>query len=289
MVSMEKRLSKTVRNSTAIIVLILSFGIAIFVVGRAFLQKQTEPVAQTASDSSTADKECNIAVVPLVGTLYASEADAKSQTDTDNSDNTSAEQVISQIEEAKNDSSIIGVILRVDSPGGSLVGGERIADALKTLGKPSVAVIWDEGDSAAYLASTGANAIIASAFSEVGDIGVTSSYLDKSGGDIQSGNKFIQIAAGTYKDAGNPDNPLTAAGQAMLQRNVDGDYQTFIKEVAQNRSMTIDAVSTLANGSSFTGSRAMGTGLIDSLGDSETARAWFEQKLGNNSNPVLCE
>ena len=117
MAFMEKRLSKTVRNSTAIIVLVLCFGAAIFVVGRAFLEKQTERVTQTSSNSSTAEQSqnftttygagCNVAVIPLVGTLYASEADASAQTKTDNSDNTSAEQVISQIEQAKNDSSIV--------------------------------------------------------------------------------------------------------------------------------------------------------------------------------------
>ncbi len=78
------------------------------------------------------------------------------------------------------------------------------------------------------------------------DIGVTGSYLDQSGSDIKAGNKFIQIAAGTYKDAGNPDNPLTPAGQALFQRNVDDMYQTLIKEIAQNRGMTVGAVQTLA-------------------------------------------
>jgi protease-4 len=99
----------------------------------------------------------------------------------------------------------------------------------------------------------------------------------------------VQIIAGPYKDTGNPDAPLTAAEQALLQKNVNEVYENFTQEVAKNRGMRLDTVLALATGSSFVASFAMDTGLIDALGDSETARAWFEQKLGPGSDPVLCE
>jgi protease-4 len=228
-------------------------------------------------------------VVPLEGQLFASQADANAQTASDNSDTTSAEYVLQQIEQADADSSIKGVLLRVDSPGGSPVGGEMIANALKALNKPSVAVIWDEGDSAAYLASTGADEIIASPFSDVADIGVTSSYIDQSQKDAAEGLQFIQISAGTYKDTGDPDNPLTPAGKELLQQDVNIDYQTLINEIAKNRSMSVDAIQPLANGASIVGSAALGTGLIDAVGDDATARAWFGKKLNIGANAVLCE
>lgn len=282
---MKKDLERLAPYAVVGIVLIACLGVATFITGQALLT-----LSQHTPDFTTATGgKCNIAVIPVVGQLWASEADAEAQTATDNSDNVSAEYVLQQIEYAQNDHAIKGVVLRVDSPGGSPVAGDIIANALKRLTKPSAAVIWEEGDSAAYLAATGANTIIASPSSDVGDIGVTSSYLDQSGANAQNGQKFIQIIAGTYKDAGNPDEPLTPAEQNLLQQNVNEVYQNFIQEVAQNRSMTVDAVTALATGSSFVASAATSTGLIDSIGDSETARAWFQDKLGKGSDPVLCE
>jgi protease-4 len=273
------------------IVLLLVLGGVSYYVGGKLLERenilsQEEPpyVYETADGY-----DCNIAVIPLEGQLWASKANADAQTATDESANTSAETVLEDIENAKDTDSIKGVVLRVDSPGGSAVGGEMIANALKNLGKPSAAVILEQGDSAAYLASTGANIIIASPFSDVADIGITGSYLDQSGKDAQEGVKFIQIAAGEYKDVGDPDLALTPTDQTYLQNLVNDEYQTLIKEIAANRALSTNTVQNLANGDSLTGSMAMGTGLIDKLGDATTAQEWFAQELGKNSDPVLCE
>jgi protease-4 len=271
------------------LILLISAGYVTYYVGNKLLQRANDiPYAvepyQTADGSS-----CNIAVIPLTGALWASQADADAQIATDQSDNTSGEAILAALERAKDDSSIEGVVLRIDSPGGSPTGGEMIANALKSLGKPSAAVIMDEGDSAAYLASTGANIIIASPFSDVADIGVTSSYVDTSGSDTQNGDQFVQVAAGKYKDVGNPDMPVTAADTAYLQTLVNSDYQTLTKEIAENRSMSLSTVQNLANGNSLTGAMAIGTGLIDKLGDLNTAQQWFAQKLGKRSEPILCD
>jgi protease IV len=278
-----------IRQTILILIFVACLGIATFITGKALLEEQvalSEPDQSfTAADGGT----CDIAVIPMVGQLFASEADAEAQTATDNSDNVSAEDILQQLERVQDDDSIKGVVLQIDSPGGSPVAGDLIANALKRLSKPSVALIWDEGDSAAYLAATGANEIIASPSSNIGDIGVTSSYLDQSGRDQEDGEKFIQIAAGTYKDAGNPDNPLTPADQALLQQEVNEVYQNFIQEVSQNRSMSIAQVTALANGASLIASAATSTGLIDEIGDSETASVWFQQKLHTSSPPVLCD
>ena len=239
---------------------------------------------QTADGNS-----CNIAVIDLTGQLWTSKGNADAQTATDNSANISAEEILGDLEQAKDDDSIKGVVLQIDSTGGSGTGGEMIANALKRLGKPSVALIQGDGDSAAYLAATGANIIIASPFSFVADIGATASYIDQSENDEENGKQFVQIAAGKYKDVGNADAPITSAGQAYLQVLVNNNYQAFVKEVAQNRSMSLVTVQNLANGDALTGDMAMGTGLIDKLGDANTTEQWFATKLGKGSDPVLCD
>ncbi len=230
---------------------------------------------------------CSIAVVPLAGDLYTTQADAAYDPAATGSAAV-ADDVVAEISAAKADDSIKGVVLQVDSLGGSAVAGEMIAHALKTLGKPSVALIRESGDSAAYLASSGASRIIASPYSDVGDIGITGSYVQNAQQDANQGLQFIQISAGTYKDAGNPDKPITAAEKALLQRNVDDDYVTFVDQVAENRGMATSTVRTLADGSSMSGSRALGTGLIDQLGGIDDAQAWLAHQIGNGS-AVLCQ
>ncbi len=271
------------------IALIAALAGAVYGIGSALIQKSYDlsqemslPAYQMADGYA-----CNVAVIPLVGQLWASKADADAQTNTDQSDNISAEEVLQRIEQAANDDSIKGVVLRVDSPGGSPVGGEMIANALKRLDKPTVAVILDQGDSAAYFAATGASEIIASPLSDVGDIGVTMSYLDQSQQNAQQGLTFEKISAGKYKDVGNPDLPLTQADKAYLQANIDNNYQVLIGEIAQNRHLATSTVLKLANGASLTGQNALGTGLIDALGDDTTAQAWFTKEFGEHA--VLCE
>ena len=161
--------------------------------------------------------------------------------------------------------------------------------ALKASSKPTVALIQDLGDSAAYLASTGARTIIASPLSDVGDIGVTSSYVDTSGADEKAGNSFVQISAGKYKDSGNPDKPLTAEERQLLQNNVDEDYKTFVNEVAINRNFSTTTVSKLADGSSLPGSIAITKGLIDQLGNLSTAQSWIQSHISDADPVVLCQ
>lgn len=269
--------------------LIAIVGYVAYLVGAALVQRSYDlSQATSVAPYQTADGyACDIAVIPLVGQLWASKADAEAQTNTDSSDNISAEEVLQQLEQAAHDDSIKGVVLRVDSPGGSPVGGEMIANALKRLGKPSVAVILDSGDSAAYFAATGADEIIASPLSDVGDIGVTMSYLDQSRQNAQNGLTFEKISAGTYKDVGNPNLALTAADRAYLQANVDNSYEVLIGEIANNRGLATSTVRQLANGASLTGQNALHTGLIDALGDTATAQAWFEKQF--KGDVTLCE
>ena len=227
--------------------------------------------------------ECNVAVVRLENDeMYATDVAQAGY-----SSGYGADALVAQIEQAKEDKRIKGLLLEVDSPGGSPVAGEMVSKALKALGKPSVALIYDMGDSAAYFAATGADTIIASPFSSVGDIGVTGSFVDYSGSNEKEGNKFVQISSGKYKDAGNPDKPLTPEEKALLQSHVDEEYDTLIAQIAKNRHMPLDTVRTLADGAALPGSQALEKGLIDMLGNLTTARDWLTKKIGRDA--TLCD
>ena len=118
---------------------------------------------------------CNVYALNLHGMLDAYEPP-------EGSENygyvTGSDVLVYNIEEAAKDPTIKGVLIDIDSTGGYAVPAEEVNKALKILNKPSVAVIRGYGDSAAYWAATGADLIIASPLSDVGSIGITSSYLD---------------------------------------------------------------------------------------------------------------
>ncbi len=228
---------------------------------------------------------CDIAVISVVGSLFSSEALAKAQTASDHSAAVSAEHVLEELDRAAHDPSMKGVLLSINSGGGN--GGDRIANALRRFPKPNAALILTQGDSSAYEAASGAQVIIATPFSDVGDIGVTMSYVEKAGEEAQAGDRFVKLSAGKYKDAGNPDEPLSKDEQATLQQYVDREYELFVEELARNRHMPIARMQALSNGSSYLGADAVKNGLVDQLGDSETAREWFAKRI--HAPAVLCK
>ena len=228
---------------------------------------------------------CNVAVAQLYGSLVYYPNEGGNASDT--FDQTAAEDIRQQIETADADSSIKAILLQVDSPGGDVVAGEDIAAALKHATKPTVALIADEGDSAAYWAATGAQTIFASANSSLVDIGVTGSYLDETKQDKANGLTFIPLTAGIYKDMGNPDAPLTPQEQTLMQRDLNITMQNFISAVAQNRNLSMASVTAIANGSSMEGQMALQDGLIDKIGNIYDVEDYLATKIG--SDVTLCE
>ena len=152
--------------------------------------------------------------------------------------------------------------------------------ALKNSPLPTAALIGSVGASAAYVAATGANVIIASDYAEVGSIGVTQSYVQQATQDQKNGLEFIPLATGPFKDMGNPDNPITPAQRALYARDNAIFLNIMVGQIAQNRGMATDTVLALADGSAMPASLALKHGLIDIVGDIDTAQKFFEQRTG---------
>lgn len=105
------------------------------------------------------------------------------------------------------------------------------------------------------------------------------SYLENVGRNRSEGIEFVSLTSAQFKDYGNPNKPLTFAERQLLQRDLDIWHEEFVQLVAENRQLSIEDVQLLADGSSMPASLALENGLIDSLGDIETARSWFADKL----------
>lgn len=242
------------------------------------------------ADSLLSDGYCNIAVIPIVGEIksYSGANDYSEENFSPSA--TSAGDVRLTVQAAENDPNIYGILARIDSPGGTLVAPEIIANAFKNSSMPVAALIGERGTSAAYFAATGAGIIIASPFSDVGSIGITSSYLDYSEQNMKEGLQYVSLTSALYKDYGTPDRPLTPAEHALIERDLKITHEQFVKEIAENRGLPVEHIAELADGSSMPGALALENNLIDALGDQETARAWFAEQLGISVREVVfCE
>ena len=261
---------KTIIISGVIIILVFLFGLIL-------LSYKSGQVDLFASG-------CNVQGVKLYGSLYTYKNSASDGTGQLSKDVASSEEITAAIDKANNNNSIKAILLEVDSGGGSPVGGWEIAEALKHSKKPTVALIRERGDSAAYLSASGAKYIIASANSDVGSIGVTMSYLGNADKNTTDGLTFYQLSEGEFKDAGNPDKVLTQAEGELFMRDVKVLYNNFIKYVSENRHLDVAKVTKLADGSSMLGQMAKDNGLIDQVGGIYDVKDYLQKQIKTGVN-----
>ena len=269
---------KIVNILTSRKVYFIGFGllVVVFLIQLYFLSNQAHFFAPK--------NNCNVQGIKLYGHLYTYRNSASDDNGQSSKDISSSEEITSAIEKANNNSSIKAILLEVDSTGGSGVAGWEIAEALKHSNKPTVALIRESGDSAAYWAASGAKYIIASTNSDVGDIGVTMSYVGNYDKNTQDGLTFYQLSEGKYKDAGDPDKPLTPDEQQLFMRDLKIDYDNFVKDVSANRHLDISKVTALADGSSMTGQMAKDNGLIDQVGGIYDVEGYLQKQIKTNVN-----
>lgn len=198
----------------------------------------------------------------------------------------SSEKIVEYINQADKNRKIKAIILDIDSLGGSPVAGEEIANALKKIKKPTVAVIRGAGDSAAYIVATGAQKIYASKFSEVGNIGITMSYLDYSQKNTMEGLIYQELSSGKFKDIANPNKTLTDEERQLLLNYVKGLKEIFIDIVSQNRNLERIKVQEMADGSIMTAEEAKTRGLIDEIGGLEEVKEYLKNEF--KIKPEFC-
>jgi protease-4 len=231
------------------------------------------------------DGYCNIAVVPIMGEVHSYGVvydDFGNEVVSTNMGDT-----LSFLGQAEHEEGILGVMALIDSPGGSAAAAQLITEELKKSTMPNAAYIIDSGTSAAYLIATGADTVIASPFSDVGSIGVTMSYLNYSKQNEEQGIDFVSLSSGKFKDYGSPDKPLTTEERALMERDLSIWHEEFVQQVATNRNLSPEDVAKLADGSSIPGKLALEAGLVDALGNKETVREWFANKLNMPPEEVV--
>lgn len=188
------------------------------------------------------------------------------------------------------DERVKGVIIAINSPGGSTAGGEEIYEMLSSVraSKPVVAVVQELGASAAYMAALGTDRIVSRRLSIVGSIGVMYQHVNAGKLFETIGVDFDKVATGPLKSEPDNDEPLTGAPRASLQALVDDSFSWFVDIVAQRRGITKPEALMLSDGRIVAGWRALEHGLIDGIGGEAEAIGWLETERGLAEDlPVL--
>jgi len=175
------------------------------------------------------------------------------------------------------DGSVRALIISVDSPGGSVAGGESLHDAIVKVAavKPVVAVMGGTAASAAYMISVPAARIFAREATLTGSIGVILETGDVSALLAKLGVSADPIVSGPLKDQPSFVKPLSPQGHDVLQGLVMDLYDQFVGMVAAGRHMDPARVRELADGRAYTGRQALKLGLVDAIGGEAEARDWL--------------
>lgn len=194
--------------------------------------------------------------------------------------------VRNQLQRAAVDSSIEGVVLRVESPGGSIAASQEIAAMVRDFEKPIVVSMADMAASGGYYISAPAQGIVAQPGTMTGSIGVISTLINMDGLYEMLGIEVETFKSGEHKDMFSRN--LTEAERLIMQEISDEAYNQFIADVAEGRGMSIAEVRELATGQIYLGSQALELGLVDRLGGIDEAIEYLAE-LNDLKNPVRYE
>lgn len=203
-------------------------------------------------------------------------------------DLTSSPYVLELINKATQDSLIKAIVIRVNSPGGTVAASQELYHAIYNAKKkkPVVITMGDVAASGGYYIASAADIIYANPGTLTGSIGVITSYLNFYDLLTKIGVKGIVIKSGEFKDIGNPTRPLTEEERKILQDLLDSSYNQFISDVAKGRKMPIEKVKAAAKGLIYTGTQAKNAGLVDYIGDFSKAIK-HAQRLAKERFPEL--
>lgn len=192
-----------------------------------------------------------------------------------------ADRVQSVLDAAK-DSRVKALIVAIDSPGGSVAGGEALHDAIAKVAakKPVVAVMGGTAASAGYMIAMPAARVFARQSTLTGSIGVILQTGEVSGLLANLGITAEAITSGPLKDQPSLTRKLTAPGRAALHDIVMDLYDQFVTMVATGRHMDAARVRELADGRAYTGRQALQLGLVDAIGGEPEARLWLARTRG---------
>lgn len=186
------------------------------------------------------------------------------------------------LREIARDERVLALVLRIDSPGGSVAGSEALYEALRTVAaeKPVVAVMGEVAASGGYIAALAADRIVARGGTVTGSIGVVAEYPNVAGLLDQIGVGVARVASAPLKAEPSPFREPTEEALAAQAEVIDDAYRWFLGLVAERRGLDAARARSLGDGRVYTGRQALEAGLIDALGGEEEALDWLSAEAG---------
>ncbi len=240
--------------------------------------KHLLPIEKYAKNNKKADKKIKdrIAVIYAEGNVQDGSAKGFNQ-------GVYGDDIVKALRQAMNNDDVKAIVLRVNSPGGAATASESMTHAVMQAKekKPVIVSMGDLAASAGYEMSCMADVIVAQPMTITGSIGVF--------GTIPSVQKLLNQKLGLHTDTVSTNRnsngltiyrPLSPAAMALMTRNVEDFYKTFVGRVAEGRHMSFDAVHKIARGRVWTGADAIGIGLVDTLGGLDLALRIAAEKAG---------
>lgn len=198
---------------------------------------------------------------------------------------------LKQLEAVKEDESVKGVILSVNSPGGGVVESKQIYEAIKEIQKdrkiPVYASMGSMAASGGYYISAPADKIFADEETMTGSIGVIMQGVNYSKLAEKYGIEFETIKTGPYKDIMSGSREMTKDERKILQDMINESYNRFLNVIVDGRDMPKAEVKKLADGRIYSGSQAKKVGLVDELGYEEDAIAAMKKDYNLNGAQVF--
>jgi protease IV len=190
-----------------------------------------------------------------------------------------AERIESLKNIAKNNK-ISALIMHINSPGGTVVGGENLYNSVLRISnnKPVVIVMGDVAASAAYMTAIAGNHLIGHKGTVTGSIGVIAQTFEVTELAKKIGINFHNFKSSPLKGGPLPTEELSPEMKDAMYGTIKDIYDTFFNMVAERRKIPLDELKIIADGRIFTGNQALKNGLIDAIGDEETALEWLKNQ-----------
>jgi len=228
--------------------------------------------------------EQQIAVIPVVDVISEDRGDATSY------GTSKFSETMRKLDSAVADPKVIGIVLRLNTPGGSVTASDilwkKVSEASKE--KPVVASMATVAASGGYYIAVGADYIIAHPTTITGSIGVIVQTLNVEGLFAKIGVRSYVFKSGEMKDMLNPTRTPTAAEKELVQKFVKRSYDRFVEIIRKGREGRLaDNVMEFMDGRILDAEDAMKLGLVDEIGDFEAALTYIKEKTGNSNVAVF--
>jgi protease IV len=181
------------------------------------------------------------------------------------------------LQKIRKDDQVKAVIVAVDSPGGTTTGGEALYEDLRELAKakPVAAVFGTVAASAAYLCGIGTDYIVARGNTITGSVGVIFQWADVTELLGKVGVKVDEVRSGPLKAVPSPFTPPDEASKKLTAELVKDSQGWFLGLVSERRKAAAASMDDIKTGRIYTGRQALQIGLVDAIGDEQTAVKWF--------------